>query len=298
MEISVDDIDCFKSLLGKGRAQNDSVNKKREHILPMLLNTAHTDPRWIRIAAKLDTTLRSLYPGPVERMTLTQHGGRGNNHDFLLKMFLNDTVVFETKLEFKHNAKTIDAAPQYLSLAAKYTKISYAEYFYDNYMPELCSLHPKIIAPSRFKYLKHVHQPNYDAHPFFQTLYDLKKSNKTVANNLIRISNVSIQKFLELYGNTLNHKEVIAHIKTTQQDKTFLLWDLDTFKIDNFLPEELDIVGPIDAGSKSKNTIVLGCKNSKSTHHMLLRWRNNLCVLFPAWQIKLSRSAGKTRSQS
>ena len=298
MDISVDDIDCFKSLLGAGRAQNDLVNKKRERILTMLVDTPHTDHRWVAIAGKLDTTLRSLYSGPIDRMSLTQCGGRGNNHDFLLKMFLNDTVVFETKLEFKHNAKTIDATPQYLSLAAKYTKISYAEYFYDNYMTELCSLHPKIIAPSRIKYLKHIHQPNYAAHPFFQTLYDLKNSDKTIADNITRISNVSIQKFLELYGHTLNHDEVIAHIIKSQQDKTFLLWDLDTFKIDKFRPDELDIVGPVDAGRKSKNTIVLGCKKSKSTHHMLLRWRNHLCVLFPAWQIKLSRSGGKTLSQS
>jgi hypothetical protein len=292
MELVAEDIDCFNVLKGEGRGQNDRMNKLRERILAVLVNPDRpfqTDSKWNEISSKLNNTLKGLYSGDVDRMTLTPRGGRGNNHDFILKMFLSNETVFEMNLEFKYNAKTIAESPQYLSLPAKYTQVTYAEFFYDNYITQLCNLHPSLIAPSRSDYLKHVHQPVYEALPFFKTLKTLKSSDNCVSNNLTRISKESIQKFLELYKETVDYHTVIAHIQKTQADKIFLLWKTNSFKTDKFTPEELDIAGPVDPGSKGKNTIVLGCKKSNSTHHMLLRWRNNLCVLFPAWQIKLAR---------
>jgi hypothetical protein len=41
-------------------------------------------------------------------------------------------------------------------------------------------------------------------------------------------------------------------------------------------------------GVKGENTIVV-VSRAGTKHHMLLRWKNHLGILYPAWQISLSR---------
>jgi hypothetical protein len=41
-------------------------------------------------------------------------------------------------------------------------------------------------------------------------------------------------------------------------------------------------------GVKNGNTIVVVSK-AGTKHNMLLRWKNHLGILYPAWQISLSR---------
>lgn len=287
------DISVFDRSSGKGRGSNDSMNKTREAILGILHNPPPeflADDRWVSMSGKWRSFLSTLY-SDYDSLQVIPQGGRSHHVDFIIHFLLNGTIVRTINAEFKHSAKSICGLPQYLSKQSStpYVPASYAEFFYDSYVDRICEIYPELVPhkPTRSEYISHVYKTNYACHPFFNTLYAL--DDDTTAERKKRkdaLVKQSIKEFLALYGTQLDVNLLTQDIRKTQTEKTFILWNLTEFCLDKIHDDEMDIVGVKCV--KNDNTIV-AMSRSGTEHHMLLRWRNHLGILLPAWQIKLVR---------
>ena len=268
---------------GKTRGYNDKANKLRETILVSLSTQQTTDPELQHISTQWNQCLRSLCPLPYDTLVCTKQAGRAKNYDFDIVYHKDNQVVHSVKAEFKHNARTITKLPQYWSPSADkpYLPVLYADYFYDNYSDKLQSF-VSVPKPSKEDYLRMVHQDNYSIHPFFKELYDNEQNFYKEKQTIVR---ESISKYLELYGTLLDCTKLTQDIQSRQQGKTFLLWDKSAFHVETLLPEDMEVT---QVQSVTKNKIIVGTKGN-AKHELLLRWKNHLGVLFPAWQISLTR---------
>lgn len=274
---------------GKSRGTNDTNNKIREDLLLMLIHPPEDylmdntyGNQWQIMATKWKEFLYTLCDKEFDDIFIKKIANR-KRFDLEINYLKNKEIVHQVLGEFKHNCKTISKLPQYYSPAEnkRYISESYANYFYDNYLDEICKLTnmPKLDKES---YLKHVYQHNYSVNDFF---VKLKESENTYYKEKRKIVHESIKTYLSTYGNQLSIKSLEDDI-TSQQTKTFILWDCNQFYSEKIQPNELEIerIEKI----KNNNTIVLLSK-AGSRHNMLLRWRNHLGVLYPAWQISLER---------
>lgn len=268
---------------GKTRGYNDKANKLRETILVSLSTQQTTDPELQPISTQWNQCIRSLCPVPYDTLLCTKQAGRGKNYDFDIVYHKDSQLVHSVKAEFKHNARTITKLPQYWSPSADkpYLPVLYADFFYDNYIDEIQKF-VSVPKPTKDTYLQMVHQDNYSIHPFFKALYDQEESFYKQKQALVR---ESIAIYLANYGSLLDCVKLSEDIRSRQQGKTFLLWDKSTFHVETLTDEELDITG---IHSITKNKIIVATRGT-AKHELLLRWKNHLGVLFPAWQISLTR---------
>jgi hypothetical protein len=275
---------------GVGRGTNDANNKAREAILCNLYSSTDPSLQWLRTAWV--ACLSALCPLSYDSVSVTQVGGRSANYDFTISFRVGDTVVHSVNAEFKHNASRIDTLPEYFSPAADkpYFPRLYAHAFYDR-LDEICAIYPGLAdhKPDREVYLKLVHNNDYNRHPFFRTLYDMEAAGtpaqKQQKQTIVR---TSIQDYLQQYASQLDIAQLSQDIQTRQSGKVFILWDLATreFKLDKLSDDEMEITHVETI--KNGNTLVAMSK-AGTRHNMLLRWKNHLGILYPAWQISLSR---------
>lgn len=273
---------------GKNRGTNDSNNKKREEVLLGLYHTS--EPTLQELRNKWSRFLTTLCPKSYDDVFVKKRGGRGTNHDFEIFFKWNGETIHEVKAEFKHNASRIDKLPEYFSPAADkpYTARLYADVFYD-YLDRVCEVYPGLsqYKPLREEYVKLVHNSDYDRHPFFRNLYDMEKNGTDLqAKTKQQIVRESIRSYLSTHANTLNVQQLTKDIRERQTGKVFILWNLCDFSADSIQDDEMEITH-VD-GVKNGNTIIAVSK-SGTRHNMLLRWKNHLGILYPAWQISLSR---------
>lgn len=280
-------MDLFKTA-GTNRGTNDMNNKAREAILAGLCRSEDPSLQDLKTAWKRAlNTLCSDY----DDVLVKQKGGRGANYDFMITFLQKGAAIRTVPCEFKHNSSRIDTLPEYFSPAADkpYLSESYAAFFYDRYLDRICEVYPDIEQhkPEKDTYLRLVHNDGYDRHPFFHALYtaevggtreDYKKKQTIVRE--------SIQTFLTEFSSTLNLALLSKDIQDRQHGKVFLLWDLKEFKTDTLREDEMEITHI--EGIKNGNTLVVVSK-AGTKHNMLLRWKNHLGVLYPAWQISLTR---------
>ena len=298
IHITPNDISIFK--VTSNRCKNDSNNKKREAIIfAMLTNKVPSIwfdvySEWDNINSKLWTKIDTIQPYLFDSLSVTYKGGRGN-YEYLLKWVNEDNVVLkQCKLEFKHNSSNITKCPQFLSVASKnFTTINYAEFFYDNYIPHISTLY-SIDPPPKDLYLKCIHSDNYRRHPFFHHIHDTENDDQYVKDKKKTHVYQSIHKFIDSIhiNKLLDFVELNKKLKKTQDNKIFLLWDLKNFHLDTFSDEELNVtmIKCLKQGKRGNNTsLILETSHPTTEIHMLLRWKNRLGILYPAWQISLHR---------
>ena len=279
---------------GVGRETNDKLNKKRENILKIL----HNPPEeylldqvyghyWRDLSNKWNILLKKLCSSNYDNIKVKKLAGRKHHKDFEIKFFYKNSDVYTIDaLEFKHNCSQVNKLPQYLSQPEKtrLIKESYAEYFYDNYIDKICTLHNELVKPIKTDYLKYIYSCDYSKHTFFEKLLEVEciiKKQKTI------IVHDSIKQYLKTFGKTLNLTLLNELIQKTQQAKIFILWDLINFHVDTISKDELSIIDSIPELKNNNELIVTSKFGSK--HHLLLRWKNHLGILYPAWQISLRR---------
>jgi len=279
-----DDIDNFYK---KGKKENnDFQNKIRELCLFSIFNNLVPDvwfeeQKWKDLKDSLSSI---VYDFGIEPNNLKFMAGRAFNYDFAVKK--NDD---EIKLEFKFNCSSIKKYPQFLSLASYHFVIDdlYADYFYDNYMDKIQELYnPPFI--SKNDYLKFVYQSDETKHPFFTFLYSKDKS--TNKDDLVKkkekkkFVDKSIKDYLQIVK--LNLSKMNNKFQESQAGKKFILYKSGIFYKDEFENDELCISG---INEITKNTIILDTNKPTTKIKMLLRWKNHIGILFPAWQISLCR---------
>jgi hypothetical protein len=283
---------------GEGRGLNDMNNRLREDILCVL----HQPPEhyiidneygqdWAIMSLKWNQFLKTLCPHKYDSIEIKKIANR-KSYDLEIQYKQQNQIVHSVIGEYKHNSKSISKLPQYYSASEKkgYISTNYAEYFYDTYLDAICEK-ANLQKPEKTIYLNSVYQHDYSVHPFFESL---KKAEETLYTEKQKIVQESIKEYLSRYGSQILVNSLTSDLQQ-QSKKTFILWDLQTFHADTIDADELTIEK--FEGIKRNNTVVVVSK-SGTKHNMLLRWRNHLGVLFPAWQISLDRSARRSQALS
>ena len=294
----IDSIDLFYKTGEK--SNNDAENKIREDILVFLANPLlheyAENVKWQELYARFHECLRSNFCDNYSRVLIRKMAGRAHNYDFVAIFYDADGgEIQQEKLEFKHNSKTLTKIPQILSLQDRFGLISvmsYAKYYYENYLDEylaasqgLLSQSDKTIIqkPTLEEYMTLVSGTDYSKHGMFGFMREAE--SKPTKKRCFEIVKESIRKYLELYSAQLNIAAFSAKLKESQLGKKFLLWDLKKFNVEMLSETDLNVT--IIDRIKNKNAIVV--LSATYEYHMLLRWRNHMGILNPAWQISLVR---------
>ena len=274
---------------GKGRESNDGLNKRREAVLLALANgTAPIhDPvhgaAWTHLAQLFNSALLEIGNNQAVSQVKAK-GGRSSNYDFLVT-FADGS---QAPVEFKYGAKGITSIPQFVSLAANkefHTEL-YAKFFYDTYLPQTAALYG-LTPPPEEVYLAQVHQ-NTGSHPFFEQAYTAEKSAPAELNKQkSEIVAKSITDFLNRVSSTTRLDALTAEFQRSQAGKKFLLFHNGAFYHDSLKPTELITKNVI--GVRNGNLLVVQTEEPGTTIELLLRWKNHLGILFPAWQTRLVR---------
>ena len=292
-----EDIDTFFESSTKNK--NDYTNKLRESIIEEILNDKIpkewflSNPsdsegqsninKWYTLATGLKDYIKLLELEHGKLIKVERKAGRNFNYDFLF-IFENGNI----QIEFKYGVKTITEYPEILSISSDNFVLNsnntYAEYFYDNYLERIVN---GITGVSRIKipekdfYLKNIYKSSVND-PFFVKLKEINNFKETVDD--------SIDKYLE---NVLKFDfESFQKKIKEQRDKKFMLWKNNKFHMDSISNEELDIIHESHfkkGRNRLNNTVVIKNVSNTTEYHLLLRWKNHIGVLFPAWQIKFIR---------
>lgn len=274
---------------GKSRNLNDIANRNREDVLCLLhsppedyMTDSEYGDEWKQMNLKWTSFLKTMCPFEFDTIQVKKIANL-QNYDLKIEYNQNNQLIHTVFGEFKHNCKTISKLPQYYSAPEKkgYIPVRYSEFFYDNYVDRLCEL-TKTEKIDKDTYMKYIYQPKYSVHPFFQALKDSEETCYKQKQTLVRDS---IRSYLEQYSGQLDLHRISEDL-SHQEKKTFILWDCHAFHADTIRPEELQLE-KIE-GVLRNNTIVVVSK-AGTKHKLLLRWRNHLGVLYPAWQISLER---------
>lgn len=276
----------------QSRDENDKNNKIREDVLIFLyspptefLNDETYGDMWKDISQKWRKCLASLCDVPYDDVRVKKMAGRRYNYDHEISFLKEGLVVKVVKSEFKHNSTCLDSLPEYFNAPEKkrFIEKCYAEYFYDNYVDKLCALSDTLVKPSKDMYMRYIYSADYSKHIFFQRLKEIEPIIRNEKKHLVQ---ESIKNYLTEYGSTLNLASLGEDIRRTQSGKIFILWNMRDFIVDSFTDDEFELKSIV----RVKNDNVLVVRSRKGTiHNLLLRWKNHLGILYPAWQISLQR---------
>ena len=292
-------INLFKQTSARGK--NDADNKIRESFFligndPLQKQAIFDDPEFgascKELYEKFEATMNLTH---YDSYKMKQMAGRKYNFDFLMEVEKNEEIK-EKKLEFKfgNNAKSIANIPQFQQKNTTWDIFvnKYHDHFYDGtYLSEIIDLNattnessvvPVVVPiPSKEEYMKHIMKTNYDCNPFFKYLKETEDINKVAKQTIVKRS---IMEYLAKNAESINIDRFKHTIIETQSNKEYLLYDLKTEqfyldKIDTNLETlKFDRV-------ECNNKIVL--KTEKNEFSLLLRWKNHIGILNPAWQVSV-----------
>jgi hypothetical protein len=284
------------------RGANDATNKIREAVLVTLTNPScpfFEDPvygqQWTTLKDRFNDVQQTVFQRhgipPETPYTFEQRGGRRNHSDFCVRI---PSLNKELNEEFKFHSKSLSDLPQFLSLSetCKLLPASYADLFYQEWLDQVLEYYPELqpLKPTRQEYLLQVYK-NKSSHPFFQQFAQIDKdTTATRYKAKAQIVKQSIQSFLEQNKDEFQRDLFEQKLKETQTNKEFLLYEDDRFTLDGFKPTELSLDKQKGVNVHRGNTLLVQTEEPGTTFKLLLRWRNGLGVLFPAWQIAVKRS--------
>lgn len=294
--IIMPDVTDIKYFLSKGvnKSSNDESNKIRENIITNMLNLdddyfndTEYGVQWKDLREKFMNVLFTICKLPYKQVDIKHMGGMTHNYDFRLQFLKEDnTLSKEVKIEFKHNNTNVKDLVQFLELYDKDCKstfdicdISYAEFYYDNYLDKYieCDSEIKESKPSKEVYLKNVCDIKYK-HPFFKDLYN-NKSNKIKEKK--QVANESIKTYLQNYYSTFRFEKISEKIKESQTDKVFILWDCENFHTQSINTESLKIKNIIKVSDLYFDVLVDGLEYNI---RIRLNWGNNNGIANPRWK--------------
>jgi hypothetical protein len=234
---------------GTGRSDNTAENSIRENVicnydkcLPYKAD-AEYGKHWTGLLEDLHTTLHSLCDVPCQDIMIEPMGGMKHNYDFNVSFLgLNQELITQIKLEFKHNKSKVTNLPQFLELHDKkcidqlnICHERYAAYYYDHWLDKYLAIDNDAMVlslkPDKHTYLKRVGDKTHK-HAFFNALYVSYNQNTTDKKKLARDS---IRQYLEKYIDpsslvtSFNFDKITQKIKESQTDKVYLMWDCAKF---------------------------------------------------------------------
>jgi hypothetical protein len=278
------------------KCMNDANNKIRESIIVDITNNniplnyynesnSLLNKYWLLIKNELNYYYSKLLKNDIYyKKELILKAGRRYNTDFELILYnKNNDIINKYNIEFKYNAKLINELPQFVSPGkpSLFLTSSYEEYYYDNYMNELIKK-TSLIKPNRDEYIKSINSTNPKCVIEFKKLYKNNNIFKKHANNLAKNS---IKEFI-LNNNILVDK-LNKYLLETQKNKYFMLYKNNKFNIEVFNTNDI-LINP-NTCIKTHNSYLF-LTNNKKVLKILLRWKNNNGIAFPALQISIMKT--------
>ena len=310
LQLRASDIDLF-FVVQKDRGENDSNNKKREEILCVITNDNksgfYDDPtyghKWTDLKDRFGTFLKTCFEDDdgnmgksYDEIVVERKGGRTYNFDFTVRYKKDGQEAYVIKkLEFK-KGKSVESLPQILSIPVGNKEFDilpqsdlYSRVFYDRYLSDYVKLHEdeSIVVPCRQEYEKHIVAVK-PATPFFRALYDADNRDdigfKTAKNAIVK---TSISEYLaeNVVKERVAFDVVQKKLQDTQSGKTFVMWNGKEFVRHAFEADDFRLTG--DLRIARGNTVVFETVKRGSVS-CLLRWKNRMGVMNPAWQISYS----------
>lgn len=296
--LTVQEITLFTaSSKGAGRDTNDARNKRREKILvdgfhgktEQFFTDATYGAAWSKLATDFRTALVERASPGFTDITVKPKGGRGHNYDF--QVVYSGPVATELHVEFKFGGTSVDTLPEFFNPAADkpFHSEMYARFFYKNYLPRIISLYSLTVTITEEAYMKEIHK-NSSRAPFFVALKAAEDADAggPLYKQKAAIAAESITAFLEAQKGTTNLALLTAEFQRSQANKHFLIYNDGKFYHDSIKTTEL--VAASVAGIRNGNLLVIQSAEPGTKHEMLLRWKNHLGVLLPAWQIRMCRA--------
>jgi hypothetical protein len=225
-----------------------------------------------------------------------QKGGRGFNYDFIMTYKTSKgEKEHEVHVEFKYGGTSVDSLPEFFNPAADkpFHAELYASYYYKTTLQQVAALYGITVPlPSEADYVKHVHK-NKPSLPFLIALnaaerFDADRSAASKYAQKRALVAASIKGYLEASVDSTNFTHIQTELQRSQGKKRYLVYSSTTFHHDCLDAEELELEHT--AYIKNGNTLVIQTKKPGTSIAMLLRWKNHLGVLFPAWQISMIRT--------
>lgn len=301
------------------RAANDASNTIRESILGSILttNTHDTDPThgaaWQILREAWHETLTKIgvqqgFP-PNTPFTVSQKGGRGYNYDYLVSYTPKKTIgqlreevrtgvpiilppPAEVRVEFKYGGTSVTSIPEFFNPAADkpFHPTTYASFWYKGYLDRFLEAVGVSLAekPTEAEYLAHVHTSSGKGCAFFDSLIPLRKADRLTAVSAA-IVNESITAFLDTVKDTTDLAAIAAEFQRSQTGKVFVFYEAGVFHIDRIPTAALTCSHVL--GVRNGNVLCIQSADQATEYRMLLRWKNDKGVLYPAWQISMRRGA-------
>jgi len=278
--------------------KNDEDNKTLESIIDALINNKipleyfKLDARWLKLKHAINLYCKKLLSEDewktITRKEVIHKGGRGNNYDMDIIFYKQNEIYKEFKLEFKFNSKTIGDNPQFSSpmKPSQYMSGSYEDFYYDNYLPQICEI-ARLPIPDKETYLNKIHNEK----PKCMLEFKKKYKNDDIFNKKCKeISRKSICEFIE--NNDLNIGKLREYLLESQKDKKYMLYyngsfNLEEPNMDNY---------KIQSFKKNPKLNSFICFSEDGTQlKVLLRWRNGNGIAFPAFQISEYNKKSKNK---
>ena len=267
------------------KCDNDKVNKMRENIIKQLLEKKDIEycdkckEKYLQLKNNFDNIFTDIYNRRFDNYEVISKGGRGCKCDYELIFYYKDNEKYVVNLEFKYGTTKITGCPQFLNQPAK--NCDYHKFYYESFLTKLNEKY-NFTSPSFNIYEKEIFK-NSSNNEYFINLKEKDVKGSQFKKDKDKFVKDSIYKYLSNYKVDYNYWQD----KFKEQNrKIFLLCKNGKFYVDKFSNKELTLKN--EHYIKNKNTIVLKT-NTSSEIHMLLRWKNRLGVLLPAWQVKLVR---------
>lgn len=278
-----------------GRELNDKYNKVRENIISNInnlddeyFNDKNYGDCWNYFKTKFENALTKMTTKKYDKYKIEHMGGMNYNYDFNIKFIQDNEIVEERKIEFKFNNSKLHELPQFLELYDKNIKdqyylcdISYAEFYYDNYLDKYLNIDSNIneIKPNKEIYLKNVFDIKYK-HPFFK---DMHQNKNNYLKEKRELATESIVEYLKKYSNTFNFNKLTEKIRISQKDKIFLLWDCLDFYVEEIDVEKMEIKKIIN---KNINKMYFDLEIDNFIYDIRVRinWGNSGGLCNPRWK--------------
>jgi hypothetical protein len=280
------------------RKNNGCISKAREKILEsslkgLLTKYEHKSNFIHNTNANLRLVMKDTF-GDFPKIKLYPKGGRKYDHDFELHLFSfkseEEYSVF--KLEYKvvsKNNMSIFDYPQLLSLstesvsARELLNCSYTEFFYENYLDNVCSL-MSAQKPLFEEYHKQAKSTsNINSCKLFSNIeeyYDVHKKK------LALIAKESFKTFIQHVQ--IDLKKIFEMFVERNRDKYILFQNGDSFSMEN-CNKIFNIDTLVFEKLEKLDDSVIIHTNSQFKIHLLFRWKNKQCFKNPAMDFKLKR---------
>ena len=285
---------------------NDKRNKLRERTLVLIAQEKcsefYADPQhgkqWTALASAFQHALTEIAKlegiNEPQKIEVIPKGGRKFNYDFLAR-FVCAEGNKDVPVEFKFGGKSISTLPEFFNPAADkpFHNELYAAFFYKNYLSRIAAIYELTTPlPREEEYMRAIHK-NEATIPFLKAFdeaerADTDKSQGSKYKQKQRLVAESISAYLNASLDSTRFHIITEELKRSQQKKRFLIYSNGHFYHDAVAEDEMELEE--SAYVKNGNVLVCFTKSGKTEIHMLLRWKNHLGVLFPAWQISMIRN--------